>query len=417
MSFIFSPLTFLPPPDLTWIRTEERGWFRTISWICCTAIMLILLIWNSIKWYQDLFTKHRNAFNRSTKSRSTLSPKSPTPSNRSTSNLSSSSINKKKTKKPPLTPTYKFITTSVQASIFFYFIGTFIGFLSVWGIGCQWIFIFALSSWEMAKGFMYIVFIARLYTAYDASPAYRYPPMCLAIFSLIVGLIAFILAICSAIYGTINPFVRYDHLKQTCGAFFPPELTSTISLFDFLMVFVCVFLFLYPLIRILMVNANEDNSGSKSGSKKIIHLGMKYLIVSSVAAMTSFISLLSITLHAETTPAAWDMSINSICMMLMLPYYSDYTYYNKLCFPCVKLCHCLCLKYNSVYKIHMDDHELTVNKKHQIVASYEETTTGTGVGTASTGSARTDLTGNSALNNDSVALEVGLNSDNDNNEL
>ena len=338
----FLPLAFLPPPNLTWVRTEERGWFRTISWIICTFLMLSLLTFNSIKWYQDLYG---NAEIKSL--------------NRTTSNSppSSPSASGAKRKLPPKTMLYKFVVSAVQFSILFYSISSLVGFSSVWGWGCQWIFFFSLSSWEIAKGLMYIVFIIRLYTAYDESIEYRYPPLCLSIFGVIVAAISLTLTILAMIYAKVNPYVKYAHLKKTCGAFFEPELTSAIMLFDMLMILICVILFLYPLVRILMkvkeeseIDVGKMNKEKYSlFMKRIIHLGLKYLIVSVVAAITSFISLICIMLYAETTFVAWDQVVNSICIMLMLPYYSDGKFYNKLCCPCHTLCHVCCTKYNSVY--------------------------------------------------------------------
>ena len=94
--------------------------------------------------------------------------------------------------------------------------------------------------------------------------------------------------------------------------------------------------------------------------KRVIHLGLKYLIVSVIAAITSFTSLICIMLYAETTFVAWDQVVNSICIMLMLPYYPDQKFYSKLCCPCHTLCHVCCTKYNSVYaNIMFEDTEVT----------------------------------------------------------
>ena len=209
----------LPPPKTVWIRTETRGYFRTISWNVCFVLTFALLIYHCIKVYHDLFTKERKSI-------------------------------KHKPIKPELNKLYVIVIICATLTIISFFISTLVGFLSVWGVGCEIIFYFSLSFWEIGKGLMYVVFLIRLHTSFKKS-IYKYNEYFLIIFGGIISSITVTCAILSMVYFKVNYFIRYEHLKKTCGALFPPLLTSFIALFDFVICFISVILFITPLYRLL----------------------------------------------------------------------------------------------------------------------------------------------------------------------
>ena len=209
----------LPPPKTVWIRTEMRGYFRTISWNVCFVLTFTLFVYNFIKVYQDLFTKERKSI-------------------------------KHKSVKPSLNKLYIIVTICATITTFCFFITSLIGLFAVWGIGCKIIFYFSLSSWELGKGFMYIVFLIRLHTSFGKS-IYAYNVYFLIGFGSMVAVTTVTCAILTGIYHEINYSIKYEHLKYTCGAIFPPLLTSFIALFDFIICSTSIILFITPLHKIL----------------------------------------------------------------------------------------------------------------------------------------------------------------------
>merc|ERR1712130_203471 len=68
------------------------------------------------------------------------------------------------------------------------------------------------------------------------------------------------------------------------------------------------------------------------------HVGIKVGILTFVGSFTTIIGLILYTLFTFGHVFPYDWAINSVCLMLMTPYYPDRKYYNRLCGVCIACC-------------------------------------------------------------------------------
>jgi len=290
---------------------DHTEWVWFWSYNIAAVLMLILCLVHTYKVYQDLFTPERE------------------------------SLSHRKTK-PELTSQYKFLQYLTLCVLWLHFGDSFFFGLEMATYSWSHETCRALNNvggWFLVigKGCMYMFFMYRLIIAFERS-TFGYNKRILigigwanVVFAIIVESITTYLTAKHWVYAQ-----DVDEFPNPCFpindshyvGFFP----ITMQVWDLVMNSLSLALFLYPLRRLLAI----DNVMSVQHVMK--YLAIKYSILTFVAFLTTMIFWLMVHVAPnEYFLVAFDVVINSFCIMLMTAYYPDGVYYEKLC-CCFLLC-------------------------------------------------------------------------------
>eukprot|EP01084_Bolivina_argentea_P133470 235553_1 len=82
-------------------------------------------------------------------------------------------------------------------------------------------------------------------------------------------------------------------------------------------------------------------------SDKMIYIAVKYTILAAVASLSTFIAAFLVIGELLPYLQAFDVAMNSICIMFMTAYYPDDIYYSNFCKICLLCCPSKYRKYES----------------------------------------------------------------------
>eukprot|EP01084_Bolivina_argentea_P259209 437288_1 len=294
--------------------TEGIAYGEEIVYYMVTVIMIILTIFHGVKVFQDLNTRERK------------------------------SVSIRRTK-PTLTRSYKFINILTAISIASFAISSFAGSLSsvsVSNIECDAFITTLITSVQIAKTLMYLVFLARLHVVYGES-AYYYPMKCISCFGatlLIYGIFVTILIIISVTSVLYTFGKEYPHFCYSGGGDLFLVLGAFIVIQDIAVAIGFLCAFMIPLQKTL--KAVDASHGASKITRKIMYAGRKTTILTGTATCSTLLLAIFAVITGIGFITATDPIVNSICMMLMTAYYNDIMYYSKLCCCCIKCCDCCC---------------------------------------------------------------------------
>jgi len=106
---------------------------------------------------------------------------------------------------------------------------------------------------------------------------------------------------------------------------------------DFSMNILCVIAFVIPLYKVLR-SVRGSTTMSYDMTLNMKHVGIKVTLLTLVSCLTTLIGLILYTLFTFGHVFPYDWAINSVCLILMTPYYPDHKYYHRLCGLCIKCC-------------------------------------------------------------------------------
>ena len=216
--------------------------------------------------------------------------------------------------------------------------------LTVFGIyHCDLCIKLGAIAYTLAKMFMYLAFICRLYLVYN-NPIYDYNPMVLKIISILV--ITYALSLCALhIYATksIMYHGKEEYIVQ-CKADVNRPATISLGLFDVIFSTGSIIFFVNPLRKIIKsILASDVSKEQRNELNNLIQVGIKYTILTSVASLSSLLFLFAV-MAGLALAGPIDFITNMICLILMTPYYNDKDYYSRMCCGTIK-CSKLCLGY------------------------------------------------------------------------
>eukprot|EP01084_Bolivina_argentea_P068406 124517_1 len=194
------------------------------------------------------------------------------------------------------------------------------------------------GMYQLGKTFMYSVFVLRLYSVYD-NTAYAFNKYILSICGSLVVIISLSISI-SAIY--VATPTKYQHkifnkIKIQCTGTYPHYQLALFAMNEIIVITVLLYAFISPLRKMLKASKLSDhNYARKKVANSFKFVAIKTSILTLFAMCSSFLSMIIIGTTKSTTIAAEDMIINSICIMLMYTYYSEWYY--KCCYCCIKCC-------------------------------------------------------------------------------
>ena len=216
---------------------------------------------------------------------------------------------------------------------------------------CQILSILVAISYTTAKGLMYILFVARLYSVYGSS-AYKYNPK-LLIFLVIINLLYCLSFIIILPIWTEIDVVHLEFAEYVifCQPQWPESIVLAIGGYDFIFSILFLVAFNWPLRKISQhrmrsnsYNQRTDNNPSKVNPEQkmiatLINLGTKSKILIWNAILSTLFHMIFIIITDSPTTVTVDIVVNCICICLMTPYYADDMYYNRLCCLCIGCCH------------------------------------------------------------------------------
>eukprot|EP01084_Bolivina_argentea_P175984 304620_1 len=201
---------------------------------------------------------------------------------------------------------------------------------------CGWFVRSGPNFYYLAKMFMYLVFTYRLYIVYSDS-AFAYNNKVLLIVAIIIILYTF--GIISANGMTLDVQKLYNvNQQRLCIAFANPLVLFMTILMDAIISVLCCYLFIRPLLILKKVNDNDD--ATNKHSQAMYHVILKYLILTFITVITTFLILILMVLLEFTALLTVDIIINSGCILLFNKFY-DY-YYKIICCAAIQICNKLC---------------------------------------------------------------------------
>eukprot|EP01083_Nonionella_stella_P168630 569879_1 len=261
---------------------------------------------------------------------------------------------------PKLTKNYKFVSYLTLVVLSFYTLSA-IGF-SLEMASYAWSLQVCMNlnnagGWclVLGKSFMYLLFMYRLHSCYENS---------IFVYSkrIIVTIgwfnVAFGIALesfttymthkywlffadndsfpnpCFPIVNNWNVRYLISPVTRTFLISVPHKEFLYILIWDFIMNVLSLFLFIHPLYKTLKT---MDVDGSSIITKSMLSIAVKYTLLASFAcSSTSFLWIcVSWILPTGYWIVAFDCVFNSICIMLMTPYYHDRIYYERVCCCCL----------------------------------------------------------------------------------
>ena len=189
---------------------------------------------------------------------------------------------------------------------------------------------------------MYCIFLIRLDIVYSNS-AYGYPRY--FIYSAMIFVVIASITLSSILISSIDEslfLTDNDGIPDPCFVFYPPWGYFSFLVYDFAANFMCLILFIVPLIRV--IRSVRGNAKNNKASDAMIYVGIKLLVITAVCVFTTVLTLSLLTSGHAGYMAAVDVFVNSVCVCLATAYYPDHVYYERLCY----LCLCCCpVKYRS----------------------------------------------------------------------
>eukprot|EP01084_Bolivina_argentea_P109254 195260_1 len=234
--------------------------------------------------------------------------------------------------------------------------------ISEWTLGLQINSAIEHISWHLAQTFTYLLFIYRIYYAFENT---KYKTKSYIYTILIIGAVIFFME-CIFLLVTYSLYrykvISYD-LLDTLNTI---ELISK-SLIDLMLSIGMIKLFISKLLQI----SNEIKTSSDIDDfqhKILLSIATKISILSIIALISTQILILSAAINCivyifsddyyvevffyheinVTYMTVCDSTINIICIYLTLPYNDSKKLYNKLCHGCDSLCLLLTKKYSLV---------------------------------------------------------------------
>eukprot|EP01083_Nonionella_stella_P007013 20297_1 len=215
---------------------------------------------------------------------------------------------------------------------YFCYLTTGIGsLLSVFAIeSCNTASSIATNSYLTGKCLMYFVFILRLHTVYSHSTFSYNTKILIILFAITV---VYWISILIINVLTIEFDVLYDvNGRKMCTAYTDPTWMMVASAYDIIVSILCCVLFIRPL---LILNKHEEHETSM-----LFQLVLKYVILTAIAVITTFIIFVFIFLLKYPTLITIDIVINCICIFFFNKRYIKY--YEVMCCGAIKCLQGLC---------------------------------------------------------------------------
>ena len=287
----------------------EWSYIKNILWWISSVSLLIILLVEMINMYKELYgMRHaiKLAKMQSNSSTSNVSSNKSSSSNpadhQHTKTTTCTKIPEKET--PP-----KLLYILPMLSYIFYFllglssiIETYHGYND-----CATGSVLGTSFYGLAKMFMYLVFIYRIYVVYS-NPFYGYNIKVIFVLGMTVLIWSIISTTITSIFTTGERVDINGHWfcigKVTIG------LVISTLLFDFIISTLCLFLFIRPLLSLRKTQGIEDQD-----KIKMYRVILKYTILSMVAILSTFMILVFIAVYDLTGLITIDIVINSMCIM------------------------------------------------------------------------------------------------------
>eukprot|EP01084_Bolivina_argentea_P194340 333435_1 len=312
-------------------RYAHQEWFWWIYVLIShitTFLLILLWIWQSINVFFDLCTQNRKCL-------------------------------QWRSLKPPKDRLYIMTTLCSYITICLYVFTSICIIMEQWRIFsniCDNIVIIGTDFYLTAKAMMYLAFILRLHTVYRHTH-YAYNYKFLIIAAIIITIVNIMNCIFTAVSNGID-LIFYDNLPFAlhCNAYYPFIQYIIVGGADIIISISFLIAFVYPL------NSIQRMMSIRKSVNNLMYLGIKSLILTGIAAMSTLMFLLSLLLSSSLIFGTTDTLVNSICIILMTPYYNDTIYYKKVC----------CLWIKIVSKCVADDSDiLTITK---VSAGHKSTT-------------------------------------------
>lgn len=186
--------------------------------------------------------------------------------------------------------------------------------------------------WILYRGTAYCIFFLRLdvvysNSAYGYNQSFIYLSMTLIMITSLVLPTIFVTHIHHSLFLIDN-----DEFPNPCYIFYPLWGYTSFLIYDFIINVLGVILFIIPLRKVI----KATNGGIHGRNIKMIKVGIKLLIISSVWVVTAVTQLsVASLLHNLGYILCIAHVVNALCIMLMTPYYPDDVYYNRLCHLCL----------------------------------------------------------------------------------
>eukprot|EP01084_Bolivina_argentea_P262023 442998_1 len=333
------------------LQANAYGFIDACSWFICSFMLLLTIIFHSLKMYQDLFTKDRLSLSH-------------------------------RVQKPPINNVYIMTTISAFVSILMYFLSLTIGNIGHFSFlseSCRFVGITSSISWQIAKCGLYLVFLLRLHTVYRKSQ-YKYNPktlLCIGIVTILTNVLVMIF-LGLFVYSDGYYVYSFSSTITICKIIIPEWLLYLSATYDIIMNCFCLFAFIYPLKKLLeQIPTSRERSTSvhiQPRVARLVTVGLKFVIVTTTAVLSTLLMIIIIAMTDALVVGSYDMVINSVCILLMVPYYNDKLYYNRLCYGCIYCCtNC---KYNGIHsKFKIVTQDLSVSSASNMNSSNSKTST------------------------------------------
>ena len=210
---------------------------------------------------------------------------------------------------------------------------------------CQLSIILITWIYLFAKMFMYLAFIIRLYIVYS-NPIYHYSVTKLIIISSIIITWTILLCVGASFSSKSDEYHGQKHYITYCTARTQSLGAIIMGLYDIVLSITSIIAFINPLAKVIKSSLDLNSDISKEQKDKLdrlVYVGTKYVILTSVASVSTFIFMLMIVFRMSWG-GSYDWIINIICLILMTPYYDEKRYYKRLCCGTIK-CSKWCLGY------------------------------------------------------------------------
>eukprot|EP01084_Bolivina_argentea_P171297 296770_1 len=299
---------------------ESDDYIYFLSVLICCFIVTILLIIQIRKVYSDLCTKERKSVSH-------------------------------RTANPIITKLYTSVNIMTCFSIFCYAIT---GLLECFKQGhsrkCIIEFYVVVVFLIWSKSSIFTVYLLRILSTYGHS-RYAYPKWIIYILIAIQWIIGLSLPIIINIFTKIFVFDE-DGFPDPCWGIFRDFEALWLITWDFVMNFGSLIAFTIPLYKTLHDTKRKKSNNTNSNKENVDHtvnrvhssrknmkgIGIKVSVLTSVSSITTIGALIAFVAFTFAHIFPFDWVINSVCLMLMTPYYPDEIYFHRLCGICIKCC-------------------------------------------------------------------------------
>eukprot|EP01084_Bolivina_argentea_P146950 257184_1 len=296
--------------------TYTEPWSETDSWLyflfyaIATVLSLIILIFHTIHFCSDLYSKDRKALSH-------------------------------RRQKPSLTFKYKTINYLSNICIFLIFFFLLVCTIQMTDSNykqCVITTYFWTYPWVISRAILYCIFFLRLDMVY-AQSAYGYNKYFLYGLMISVCIISFTLGTILIFHMDESLFLTdHDSLPNPCFVYYPNWGYASFLVYDFTTNILSLILFIIPLRKAIKAMANSDSFNAKRPSYKMIYIGIKLTIISTTCVSTTIFALSLASSGYLGYMLCVDHVVNCTCVALMTPYYPDHLYYQRLCCLCLLCC-------------------------------------------------------------------------------